>query len=145
MLSPIDVGSRHPPVWPEGPDTRQRWDPSKLRAGLPSWQALRPQRPLQAGKPEEMGQLRTDSQNRSNRRPCSRLGMRSLRASLWSTGKGGEAPSSALATPLLHTPVSSREARGIQCHHSRGTEARSRLPIQGTCSACPATNTILEI
>lgn len=72
--------------------------------------------------------------------------MGSLRARLQSTGRRGEAPSSALATPLLHIPVSSQETRGTFSATTAG-ELRhgAAFPILGACSAYPATNTILEI
>lgn len=65
---PIRVVSGHHPSCPEG-HGQKRDPPHSLEPGCPSASCPQPQRSLQAGKPEEMGQLRTDSQNRSGWTP----------------------------------------------------------------------------
>lgn len=92
-----------------------------------------------------MGQLRTDSKNRSNRRPWSRLGKGNFPASLWSIGKGDEGPGlSPGHTSPLHSYALPRSTGDVQCRWGRETEAQSRLPTLETCSACPATSITLE-
>lgn len=133
---PIKVVSGHPPPWPEEHGFKAF---SHTRAGVPPQQVLQ-----EPGKPEEMGQLRKDSQNRNNQRPYHPhlqgglgWGRRGFPASLWNTGKEVRVQAPVLATPHLCIPVPSQGAQGIYSAGRTG-ELRHRAALQLQRPTLPA-------